>query len=214
MVEDVDNKRVGRTVAALRGPRSQQAVADAMQARGHKKWSQSTVWSVEKGSRPLRLTEAADLARVLDVDVKAFLEDSSSTVVARQLEEIALTLADTFKDAVTSARNLKILHTRLQQLRETAEVRAVLPASPETAKMLEESRVRLSPEYALVEAEQQWRKWLETGETDEWPASVLPVVAVSDAARSRREQPPSVGGVIKEGFKEGRKAATERRRRT
>lgn len=39
-----------------------------MKDRGHK-WSQSTVWSVERGDRPLRLTEAEDLAAILGVEV-------------------------------------------------------------------------------------------------------------------------------------------------
>ena len=45
---------------------SQQALGDAMRELGHK-WSQATVWSVEKGERPLRFAEAADLAAQLDV---------------------------------------------------------------------------------------------------------------------------------------------------
>lgn len=65
MVEDVGNERIGQAVALLRRGSSQQAVADAMRARGHEKWSQSTVWAVEKGTRPLRLAEAQDLASVL-----------------------------------------------------------------------------------------------------------------------------------------------------
>lgn len=43
---------------------SQQALADAMRELGHK-WSQATVWSVERGNRPLRLVEANDLRTVL-----------------------------------------------------------------------------------------------------------------------------------------------------
>jgi hypothetical protein len=37
-----------------------------MRERGWK-WSQATVWSVEKGERPLRLSEATDLAEVLGI---------------------------------------------------------------------------------------------------------------------------------------------------
>ncbi|WP_146243319.1 hypothetical protein [Curtobacterium sp. MCBD17_021] len=55
---------IGRNVVRLRGDRAQKDVADAMRQRGHK-WSQATVWSVEKGERPLRLTEADDLVNVL-----------------------------------------------------------------------------------------------------------------------------------------------------
>ena len=55
---------IGRNVTRLRGDRPQKDLADAMRERGHK-WSQATVWSVEKGERPLRLTEADDLVEVL-----------------------------------------------------------------------------------------------------------------------------------------------------
>lgn len=58
------DQQIGQNLAAMRGSASQQSVADAMRERGHK-WSQSTVWSVEKGDRPLRFTEAQDLIRIL-----------------------------------------------------------------------------------------------------------------------------------------------------
>lgn len=51
---------------------SQQALAEAMRARGWK-WSQATVWSIEKGERPLKLAEASDLSNMLNVGVSHFL---------------------------------------------------------------------------------------------------------------------------------------------
>lgn len=66
---------IGQNVANARGEMSQQALADAMREAGHK-WSQSTVWSVEKGDRPLRLTEASDLSRLLDRSLITFLVPS------------------------------------------------------------------------------------------------------------------------------------------
>ncbi|GAB3698534.1 hypothetical protein [Mariniluteicoccus flavus] len=58
------DKKIGLNVARLRSDKSQQFVADAMRECGHR-WSQSTVWSVEKGDRPLKFTEAVDLTKVL-----------------------------------------------------------------------------------------------------------------------------------------------------
>ncbi|MBB1482510.1 hypothetical protein H5392_01385 [Tessaracoccus sp. MC1865] len=69
--EQTRNEMIGRTVAAWRGDMSQKALADEMRALGHK-WSQSTVWSVESGSRPLKLVEAVDLARTLREDGAGF----------------------------------------------------------------------------------------------------------------------------------------------
>jgi hypothetical protein len=69
------DRQIGRTMAILRGDKTQQAVADEMRRRGWR-WSQATVWSVEKGDRPLRLAEAEDLATVLGTpSVHAFLTE-------------------------------------------------------------------------------------------------------------------------------------------
>ena len=69
------DRKIGRTMAILRGDKTQQAVADEMRKRGWR-WSQATVWSVEKGERALRLAEAEDLAEVLGtVSVHSFLTE-------------------------------------------------------------------------------------------------------------------------------------------
>lgn len=54
------DEQIGRNVQKLRGEMSQTALADLMRERGFK-WSQATVWAVEKGERPLRLAEAEAL---------------------------------------------------------------------------------------------------------------------------------------------------------
>lgn len=60
-------RAVGANVLALRDLAgvSQQALAQRMRDMGHK-WSQATVWAVEKGERALRFSEAQDLVRALD----------------------------------------------------------------------------------------------------------------------------------------------------
>ncbi|WP_221586056.1 helix-turn-helix transcriptional regulator [Microbacterium sp. G2-8] len=60
----LDDKQIGQNLARMRGEMSQKDLADAMREIGFK-WSQATVWSVEKGERPLRLTEAEAIARAL-----------------------------------------------------------------------------------------------------------------------------------------------------
>lgn len=88
MTEDDEQKRrnqqIGRAVQTLRGEQSQQALAEKMKTRGHK-WSQSTVWSVERGDRAVRLAEAEDLAEVLDVEVGALLADHEDVEQERWL---------------------------------------------------------------------------------------------------------------------------------
>ena len=50
---------------------SQQDLAARMRVAGFK-WAQATVWNVESGDRPLRLTEAAEVAKHCAVDPAAF----------------------------------------------------------------------------------------------------------------------------------------------
>jgi hypothetical protein len=63
---------IGENLTRLRGETTQQEVADAMRMAGYK-WSQATVWAVEKGDRPLRLAEAADLAKIFHRDVASLV---------------------------------------------------------------------------------------------------------------------------------------------
>lgn len=62
----VEDTEIGRNLARLRGEMSQKDVADQMRRRGFK-WSQATVWSVERGERPLRLAEADALSEFLEM---------------------------------------------------------------------------------------------------------------------------------------------------
>lgn len=63
---EIDDAQIGRNVARARGAMSQKDLALLMRQRGHK-WSQATVWNVERGERPLRLSEANALAEILEV---------------------------------------------------------------------------------------------------------------------------------------------------
>ena len=77
------DKQIGLNVAILRGshpnhgqPMTQQVLAAGMRERGHK-WSQATVWSVEKGERPLRLAEADTLAQIFKVPLAALADPNA-----------------------------------------------------------------------------------------------------------------------------------------
>lgn len=69
----------------------QKDVADAMRDAGFK-WSQATVWSIEKDGRPLRFSEATALSRVLNphgsVPLETFLYDDYSTELRNALSGI------------------------------------------------------------------------------------------------------------------------------
>jgi transcriptional regulator with XRE-family HTH domain len=80
------DEQIGRNVARLRGEMSQKELASKMRARGWK-WSQATLWAVEKGERPLRLTESEDLAEVLGVPSSLLrYPDAHSDVMERVRE--------------------------------------------------------------------------------------------------------------------------------
>lgn len=97
-------RQIGEAVAKLRGDTSQQAVAESMRLRGWK-WSQATVWSVEKGDRPLRLAEAQDLANVFGVSVSQLLEGDSVAAALGKLRAQALLSRDAIEQhTVTLAR--------------------------------------------------------------------------------------------------------------
>jgi transcriptional regulator with XRE-family HTH domain len=108
------DEQVGLTLSFLRGSMTQKALADAMKIRGWK-WSQATVWSVEKGDRPLRLTEAVDVATILEVDVSEFLNDP---VMASYSKE----MADTLQGQVHAAREITASITKYLEHRERLHV--------------------------------------------------------------------------------------------
>ncbi|MEV4689448.1 helix-turn-helix domain-containing protein [Microbacterium sp. LWH3-1.2] len=89
------DEQIGTNLTRIRNGMSQKDLAEAMRARGFK-WSQATVWSVEKGERPLRLTEAEGLGVVLRINPDLLLAtpqelDLHAEVVdfANLLDEIA-----------------------------------------------------------------------------------------------------------------------------
>lgn len=59
---------------------TQRQLAEAMQARGWK-WSQTTVHTVEQGTRPLRLTESEDLREIFGQGYQLTLADADTQLV-------------------------------------------------------------------------------------------------------------------------------------
>src|SRR5688500_1134787 len=94
MLSGMENKDelIGRNVARLRGEMPQSELAKAMRERGYK-WSQATVWSVEKGERPLRLAEAETLSEILGRKTVAgaaeFLASTAEMSLVATLERVA-----------------------------------------------------------------------------------------------------------------------------
>lgn len=114
---DSEDVQIGERLQALRGPViSQAGLAHAMKERGHDKWSQATVWAVESGKRPLRLTEAVSIADFLHVNVGDLVQQTeaglamnairdATTEVSKIADDIRAKTLD-FEDARTSLRDL------------------------------------------------------------------------------------------------------------
>jgi len=81
------DEMIGRNLTRVRGDMSQKDLAAGMRDRGHR-WSQATVWNVERGERPLRLSEAAVLATMFGVDVSSLLDGPSKSAAVRREDEI------------------------------------------------------------------------------------------------------------------------------
>lgn len=64
-VPAADDAVIGQKIARLRGGMSQAQLAELMRDQFGWRWSQATVWAIEKGERPLRFAEAQDLVNVL-----------------------------------------------------------------------------------------------------------------------------------------------------
>lgn len=83
---------------------SQADVARAMKERGFK-WSQATVWAVEKGDRPLRLSEAQHLAEILNlrrIDGAAVFLQSEATGHLREAIDPVIKAHAAMEDAIKS----------------------------------------------------------------------------------------------------------------
>lgn len=124
---DINEEQIGARLQALRGPvLSQAGVAQAMKDRGHDKWSQATVWSVEAGKRPLRLSEAVSLASILSADVGDLVQSTEAGVTIAQLREAVLDV-DRIAEAVTSASvQFEDARTQLRGLVRDIEISRVM----------------------------------------------------------------------------------------
>lgn len=102
MAANATDAIIGRNLARLRSRKSitQEDLAARMRRRYSYKWSKATVWSIERGERPLKLAEAKDALKCLGCDPVADLglllqgDSSSSLLVIKQR-----VVDDKFRDA-------------------------------------------------------------------------------------------------------------------
>lgn len=81
------NEIIGKNIAVFRGDMSQAELADLMKKRGKDKgvrWSQTTVWEVEKGKRALKFSEALVLADILSIPLERLYDTSRALALFHQ----------------------------------------------------------------------------------------------------------------------------------
>lgn len=156
---------LGMRVASLRGQRSQKAIADDMRLRGWK-WSQATMWAIERGDRSVKLFEARDLAAVLGVGIQDLFRDPEVLRVEDEIKELVRTVSH---DYATATTNLMDLFASQDMLRE----RITDPGLKEDDRFVQDDRFRqilqlakdasrFTPDRALKKA----RKRNESGQGD------------------------------------------------
>ncbi|GAA3654422.1 helix-turn-helix domain-containing protein [Microbacterium marinilacus] len=79
---------IGANLKRLRGAMSQTELARLMAKRGHR-WSQPTVVAVERGERPIRLTEAEDVGQILDSGIFLLLSDGNKLGLTMRYRKVS-----------------------------------------------------------------------------------------------------------------------------
>lgn len=110
MSSDVSSsdESIGNAVRIARGEMSQTELANRMREYGHK-WVQQTVVAVEKGNRSLRLAEAFDLVKILQLPNMFDLE---SNPVGRNAFRIYMTFVAAQDELLTAAQNYDALRVK------------------------------------------------------------------------------------------------------
>jgi hypothetical protein len=138
--------QIGQNVVRLRGATSQKEIANQMRDRGWK-WSQATVWSVEKGERSLRLAEAGDLATILRCWVSDLMVAEDQARLRRAEQR-----ADTFKTRFLM--DYTEYMAALSELARAADARSVLT---EEERRHYRELITLTPELMIRATGADWR---------------------------------------------------------
>lgn len=148
MAADHD-ERIGQALASLRGGRSQKALAKEMRDRGWK-WSQTTVWSVERGARPLKLAEAQSLAAIFGTEISSLLDDRSDIQIREAIYECEVgerqIRSDSMEFLAAQARLKDLLSGVRAQGKPTADYDDWLEQTPERIAAAARSLWRLDTE--------------------------------------------------------------------
>jgi len=177
----LSDAEIGKNIARIRGARSQADVAAAMRARGFK-WSQTTVWKVESGERPLRFVEASGLADVLGIGLSEFSLTTLDALIVRyvtQQQERERALAEAITAYLAGQRELAACadfvddETGFLDDEIAQRVTNLLTRSPEA--ITEEARVTVRHETESRESLRQQQEALHRAADSEATVSIPPL---------------------------------------
>lgn len=108
---------------------TQQELADRMRERGFK-WSQATVWDVERGKRPMRLTESLEVVAILnrpDVTVEMLWLIDEDLKLALDFRDSFESIHKAWDGVVWSISRLRSAQDAWMQLEKKAERLNITP---------------------------------------------------------------------------------------
>ncbi|WP_417374126.1 hypothetical protein [Glutamicibacter protophormiae] len=125
--------QIGKNLATLRGQVTQQELGEKMRQRGFK-WSQATVWDVERGKRPLRLIEALEVVAVLNkpgVTVESLWAVPTELHATQELKNAYLDANDKWQEVVLAISQLHSSKESWSRIVEKTKAAGFTPAPPQ-----------------------------------------------------------------------------------
>jgi len=146
------DQQVGQVVASLRGDMSQQAVADKMRDAGFA-WSQATVWSVESGKRPLKLSEARQLSQLFRTSLASFFEPPVDVRKRNNMSQFNERCLRAYHDAVTAMTTFieareQLEHARKHSAKDDPNVYSLLDGRSNLLDQVDDT-LKKTPELVL-----------------------------------------------------------------
>lgn len=156
--------QIGKNLATLRGQVTQQELGEKMRQRGFK-WSQATVWDVERGKRPLRLTEALEVVAILNkpgVTVESLWADPAELRATRELKSAFATVREKWENTVWAIQQLLASHDAMREKMDRVSLED-LPPIAETRitrrpKGAGESQANMTQTQSRAESVADWMR--------------------------------------------------------
>lgn len=162
MIEDAE---IGKNLTRFRAAAglTQQRLGALMTQRGWK-WSQTTVYNVEKGERPLRLREAEDVAHVVGVTVNDLVRPAPAGIHLARIQEDMKDLRADFHDAAEGIARFLNSRGMLETALSPDDLFGVAaPEGPEFAKVSEEGQRLLASTTTFDLLKKAVVQWVEEG---------------------------------------------------